>query len=124
MQEQLELWRSVQPEEIGVAVTGDGEGPAVLSFWHVEYVTSQGDIKITVLPIAVRPDGSRVPAIERRAEAIFHCSPSVPVMPTVQRKSLVPEHIETAVQRELRHKGMANGDGSYASELIGWVEVI
>jgi acetoin utilization deacetylase AcuC-like enzyme len=31
--------------------------------------------------------------------------------------------LEPTLQRELKHKGTANGDGSYSAELIGYVEI-
>jgi hypothetical protein len=32
--------------------------------------------------------------------------------------------VEPALQRDLRQKGAANGDGSYSAELIGYVEIV
>jgi hypothetical protein len=40
-----------------------------------------------------------------------------------QRLELFTRAVEPTLQRELKHKGAANGDGSYSAELIGYVEV-
>jgi hypothetical protein len=32
--------------------------------------------------------------------------------------------VEPTLQRELKNKGAANGDGSYSAELIGYVEIV
>jgi len=36
----------------------------------------------------------------------------------------VHPRVEPTLQRELKHKGAANGDGSYSAELIGYVEIV
>lgn len=41
-----------------------------------------------------------------------------------QRLDLFSNDVEPTLQRELKHKGAANGDGSYAAELIGYVEIV
>jgi hypothetical protein len=40
-----------------------------------------------------------------------------------QRLDMFARFIEPTLQRELKHKGTANGDGSYSAELIGYVEI-
>ena len=41
-----------------------------------------------------------------------------------QRSDLFTHAVEPTLQRELKHKGAANGDGSYSAELIGYIEII
>jgi hypothetical protein len=41
-----------------------------------------------------------------------------------QRIELFTRAVEPTLQRELKHKGAANGDGSYSAELIGYVEIV
>lgn len=41
-----------------------------------------------------------------------------------QRLELFSRAVEPTLQRELKHKGAANGDGSYSAELIGYVEIV
>ena len=40
-----------------------------------------------------------------------------------QRIEFFTRVVEPTLQRELKHKGAANGDGSYSAELIGYVEI-
>jgi len=74
-------------------------------------------------PIAVKQDGTRLPAVERQYEKYLRASPSKPVFQPEQRLELFNQIVEPTLQRELKHKGAANGDGSYSAELIGYVEI-
>jgi hypothetical protein len=49
--------------------------------------------------------------------------PTVPKFSPEQRIDLFSRVVEPTLQRELKHKGAANGDGSYSAELIGYVEI-
>jgi hypothetical protein len=63
------------------------------------------------------------PAIERQVDFILRANPVRPVLNAEQRLNLFHRHIEPTLQRELMHKGAANGDGSYSAELIGYIEL-
>ena len=65
VQEELGRLRSVPPEDIGISVLGDIDAPVLLSLWMVEASGSNGERRVVVQPIAVKQDGTRVPAIER-----------------------------------------------------------
>ncbi|WP_171230680.1 DEAD/DEAH box helicase [Ruegeria sp. HKCCA4008] len=124
VQEELESWRSLSPENLGVALNGNGAGPAVLSMWLVEATNSQGEKRLTIQPIAISLDGTRVPAIERQLEKFLRYSPGSPALSVDQRLELFTQVVEPSLQRELIHKGAASGDGSYSAELIGYVELV
>ena len=124
MQEELGRWRSVPPEEIGIAVSGDVDEPVLLSFWMVEASASKGERRVVVQPIAVKQDGTRVPAVERQCERYLQAPTATPRFTPDQRLDLFSRAVEPTLQRELRHKGAANGDGSYSAELIGYVEIV
>jgi len=68
VQEELGRWRSVPPEEIGIAVSGDLDTPVLLSLWMVEASSGNGERRVVVQPIAVKQDGTRVPVVERQVE--------------------------------------------------------
>jgi superfamily II DNA or RNA helicase len=123
VQEELGRWRSLPPKEIGVSVSGQVDAPVLLSLWLVEASTGNGERRIVVQPIAVKQDGTRVPAIERQAETYFHASASTSLLQPEQRFDLFARIVEPTLQRELKHKGAANGDGSYSADLIGFVEI-
>lgn len=123
VQEELGRWRSTSPEEIGIAVSGDVDVPVLLSFWRIEVSTGQGERRVVIQSIAVRQDGSRVPLIERQCERYLLAPTTSPRFTPEQRLALFAMIVEPALQRELKHKGAANGDGSYSAELIGYVEI-
>jgi hypothetical protein len=124
VQEELNRWRSLPPEEVGIAVTGDVDEPVLLSLWMVEASAGKGERRVVVQPIAVKLDGTRVPTVERWYEKFLQAPPAKPILQPAQRSHLFTHTVEPTLQRELRHKGAANGDGSYSAELIGYVEII
>ena len=123
VQEELGRWRSLPPEEVGIAVSGDVDEPVLLSLWIVEASAGKGERRVVVQPIAVKQDGTRVPAVERLCEKYLQAPPATPTFQPEQRIDLFARVVEPTLQRELKHKGAASGDGSYSAELIGYVEV-
>ena len=79
---------------------------------------------ILATPLIVKQDGTRVPAVERLCEKYLQAPPAAPTIQPEQRLDLFARAVEPTLQRELKHKGAANGDGSYSAELIGYVEII
>lgn len=124
VQEELGRWRIVPPEELGIAVASDVEDPVLLSFWMVEASGKNGERRVVVQPIAVKEDGTRVPAVERQCERYLQAPTATPRFSADQRLDLFSRAVEPTLQRELKHKGAANGDGSYSAELIGYVEIV
>lgn len=124
IQEELGRWRSVPPEDIGIAVSGDIDAPVLLSLWMVETSAGNGERRVVIQPIAVKQDGTRVPAVERQAEQFLQASATSPRFAPEQRQELFRLVVEPTLQRELKHKGAANGDGSYSADLIGYIEIV
>lgn len=124
VQEELGRWRSVPPEEIGIAVDGDVDEPVLLSFWLVEASAGKGERRVFVQPIAVKQDGTRVPTVERQNDRYLQASTTTPKFSPKQRLELFSRAVEPTLPRELKHKGAANGDGSYSAELISYVEIV
>jgi hypothetical protein len=122
--EELRRWRSVLPEEMGIAVLEDVEAPVLLSLWMVEISGENRERRVLVQPIAVRLDGTRVLPVERRYEHYLQASTTTPVLSAEERLELASRIVEPALLRELKRKGAATGDGSYSAELIGYVEVL
>lgn len=123
IQEELGRWRSVMPEDIGIAVAGDIGEPVLLSLWMVEASAGNGERRVVVQPIAVKLDGTRVPNIERQCERYLQAPANSPIFTPEQRLALFAHTVEPTLQRELKHKGAAVGGGSYSAELIGYVEI-
>jgi SNF2 family DNA or RNA helicase len=124
VQEELSRWRSLVPEQLGVALNGTEGGITLLSLWLVEASAGTGEKRVSVQPIAVRQDGTRVPSVERQASQLFHSAEAPPVLSPDERLSLFASIVEPTLQRELRHKGAADGDGSFSAELIGYLEIV
>ena len=122
LQGELGRWRSLPPEEIGISVRDETEAPLLLSFWLVESSTGNGERRVAVQIIGVRPDGTRVPAAERQAARYLHAPPAAPAFTLDQRHQLVQTAVEPTLQREVKHKGGGTGAGSYSAVLIGYVE--
>jgi hypothetical protein len=99
------------------------ETPILLSFWLVESSAGNGERRVAVQIIAVRPDGTRILAAERQADHYFSAPPASPAFSPGQRSDLFQRAVEPTLQRELKHRGAANGDGSYSATLIGYVEL-
>ena len=57
-----------------------------------------------------------------REVSLLGCSERNPAFIPERRRQLFADVIEPSLQRELKHRGAANGDGSYAVELIGYLE--
>ena len=62
--------------------------------------------------------------MERQAERYLHAPMTSPRFEPEERIELFARAIEPTLQRELKHKGAATGDGSYSAELIGYVEIL
>jgi len=124
VQEELGRWRSVPPENVGLAVQGDVDDPVLLSLWMVETSGKSGDRRVVVQAIAVKQDGSRVPSVERQCERYLQAPAALAKFSAEERLDMFVRIVEPTLQRELKHKGAANGDGSYSAELIGYVELV
>lgn len=124
VQEELGRWRSLPPEELGVALSAPNKGPVLISHWLVETSTRNGEKKIFVQSIAVDANGTRVPATEKQFSKILKLPTANKHMEAEERLSLFNLTVEPTLQREIKHKGAADGDGSYSAELIGYAELL
>jgi superfamily II DNA or RNA helicase len=124
VQQELDRCRRLSPEEIGISVMAEVEEPVVLSIWMVEALAGNGERSVVVQPIAVKQDGTRVPAFERQCDQFLQAPTASPKFSPEQRLDLFARFIEPALQRELKHRGAANGEGSYTAELIGYIEIV
>lgn len=123
VQEELGRWRTLSPESLGVALAGNGIGPALLSLWRVESINGQGEKRTIIQSIATGADGTRLPTIERQVDLVLRLPPADPFLGVDERLRVFSQLVEPSLQRELKHKGAASGDGSYSAELIGYLEI-
>ena len=124
VQEELGRWRSLPPEELGVALSAPNKGPVLLSNWLIETSTRNGEKRAFVQSIAVDANGTRVPAIEKQFSKILKLPTANKHMEAEERLSLFNLTVEPTLQREIKYKGAADGDGSYSAELIGYAELL
>ncbi|PWC57684.1 helicase [Azospirillum sp. TSH7] len=124
IQEELGRWRSIPPEDLGIAVEGDLDEPTLLSFWFVETSGDNGTHRVMIQPIAIKTDGTRVPAVERQGQRYLQAPPRPAYLSAEQRLDLFTRAVEPTLQRELKHKGAVNGEGSFSAELICCVEIV
>lgn len=124
IQQELARWRSLPLEEVGFAVCANVEAFITLSLWLVEASGGKGERRVIVQPIAVTEDGTRVPSVERQCDRYLRGPAIQPRIEPERRLSLFSHVVEPMLQRELQHKGTANGDGSYSADLIGYVEIV
>ncbi|MES2841233.1 MAG: SNF2-related protein [Pseudomonadota bacterium] len=123
VQEELGRWRSLPPEEVGIAVRGDADEPVLLSYWIIEATVGNGERRTMVQAIAIKQDGTRVPTVERQADRYLHAAKAAPCLSAEERLALFSRAVEPTLQRELKHRGAASGDSSYSADLIGYVEI-
>ena len=97
------------PEDLGIAVSGEVDEQVSLSLWMVETSAGNGERRVVVQPIAVKRDGTRIPVVEHLCEKYFRAQPATPTLRPEQRIELFARAVEPTLQRELKHKGSANG---------------
>ncbi|RLA42689.1 MAG: helicase, partial [Gammaproteobacteria bacterium] len=119
----FEQWRAVAPSTLGVAATIGLDQPVVLSVWLVHSFGSGTDTGTHLVPIAVDHEGKRVPSIEKQYRDCFSAPEGRPLFEEAERANLLHEHIEPTLQREIGHRGIANPETGYSTELLAWVEV-
>jgi len=118
----LARWRALPPAELGVAVRGAWEAPAVLSLWQVDIHGQSGERRSYLCPLAVSLDGQRQPRLEHQAENVFHWPSTDPTLDLHTRTMLLHDSIEPMLQRELQHRGVVPDGGGFSAQMIGWVE--
>lgn len=122
VQEAIRRWQATSPERIGVIVSG-AEEPGVLTWWLIETRGPSGDHQTCVLPLGVSDGGMRNSHLERLGASVFKRTGGVSGTTSATRRALLSQKIEPMLERELRQREIVPRDGSYASKLIGWVEV-
>jgi len=121
--EELRLWRSLPPQDIGVVVEGDSGESGVLSWWLIESQGKGGEQRIRLQPLAIRSDGTRMPRLERLGEAVLSYPPASPALNTSERVRILRDYLEPMLSRELQHSGVVKDGEGFSTRLIGWVEV-
>lgn len=119
--EYMARYRGLPPQEVGLRVQAENHRTGVLSLWHVTTQGERGELRTTILPLAVDFHGHRVPAWERQIDGLFQRPPAT--SDARPRPDLLADVLEPMVQRELMHRGVIGERRGYDARLIGWVEV-
>ena len=125
MSQLLRQWRNARPEEIGACAVGPSGGATlcVLTVWLVQTFGKGQESSTHVVPIAVDDTGQRVPVIEKRYTDVFERCQQRPVIDPDERHRFMYEFIESTLQRELKHRGLANAASGHSAELLVWIEM-
>jgi superfamily II DNA or RNA helicase len=119
--EYMSRYRALPAQEVGVRVSAVDHRTGVLSLWHVTTQGDRGEIRTTILPLAVDHHGQRIPAWDRQIDALFqrpHATGD-----TRPPADLMARVLEPMIQRELLHRGIIGEKRGYDAKLIGWIEV-
>ena len=119
----MRKYRDLPPEELGLRVQSPDGTPGILALWAVEARGDKGQVKRVVVPLAVDDQGKRHVAWERQPEKLWRAQPSTQASLHAETKlALLRECLEPMLQRELEHRGLAQGSRGFETKLIGWVE--
>jgi hypothetical protein len=119
----LNRWRSAEPSSLGAAAVVGDEQPIALSLWLVNSFGDRKNAGSHLVPIAVDRTGKRVPSVEKQYRGHFQALAGRPQFQPDERATLLHGHIEPMLQRELDHRGIANPDQGYSSEMVAWIEL-
>jgi hypothetical protein len=120
--EYMARFRALPAQDVGVRVRAGDHRTGVLSLWHVTTQGERGELRTTILPLAVDFQGQRIPSWERQIDGTFQRPPAT----GGERPGphLLAQILEPMLQRELLHRGFVGERRGYDARLIGWVEVV
>ena len=124
VQELLKKWQSTQPENLGTSVKFENNGPSVLTWWLIQTHGKNGQIKNMVRIFGTDFNGKRSSLLEQKSEQIFHLQTMSSANTLEKRKHFLHDFIEPMMSRDLKQKGFIEGEDSFTTTLLGWVEVL
>jgi len=118
----LRRYRGSEAADLGIRVVSPDERSGCVALWHVAAQGEHGETRTHIVPLALGNDGKRIPTWERSLDQLFNAPPSSepPRAPESDQLALC----DAALHRELRHRQLVSEKCSYASQLIGWIEVV
>ena len=96
----------------------------VLTSWLVGIQGDRGVRYKQIIWLGVSIQDERSPQVESIACNLRELEPSVSTLDAVVRARLLRDVIPEALQRELIYSGALIASASYASKLIGWIEIL
>lgn len=119
----IERWRGISPNLVGAVSSLAAGYPAVLTVWFVQSFGANSETASYVIPLAVDPEGKRVPQVERNFLECFSAPAGTPVLNPDDRQRLLSSFVEPVLQRELNHRGISGPDRSYMTTMLTWIEI-
>jgi superfamily II DNA or RNA helicase len=120
--EYMTHYRAIPAQDVGVRVRAGDHRTGVLSLWHVTTQGDRGEIRTTILPLAVDFQGQRIPSWDRQIDTLFQRPQATG--DNRPGSNLLTQFLEPMIQRELLHRGVIGERRGYDARLIGWVEVV
>lgn len=115
-------WHNLPTTSLAVSVSMPLNHSCILTVWQVQVFGKDAETKKYIIPIAVDTEGKRIPSLEKQYHQCFHAKPAKPVLDFKTREYLLNQNIETCLQRELEHHGIAK-DTSFSLKLLSWLEI-
>ena len=98
--------------------------PCVLSVWRVEIHGPGGYFRQAIIPLAVDPDGNRLPTGDTLLTGLSDIQPALEsVLDAPSRNNLAASVLPEMLRREIEHRGLLQDGCSLAMQLIGWAEL-
>ena len=121
----LRRFRELPPEELGLCVQSPDGTEGILATWAVEARGDKGQVKRTIVTLAVDAEGRRHVAWEREPEKVWRSRVSSQDRRQADSQLAVLRNtLEPMLQRELEHKGLDKANRGFEAKLIAWVEAV
>ena len=121
----LRKFRELPPEELGLCVQSPDGTEGILATWAVEARGDKGQVKRTIVTLAVDVEGKRHVAWEREPEKIWGSRvSSQDGRQADSQLAVLRNTLEPMLQRELEHKGLDKANRGFEAKLIAWVEAV
>jgi SNF2 family DNA or RNA helicase len=121
----LRKFRELPPEEVGLCIQSADGTEGVLAIWAVEARGDKGQVKRTIVTLAVDAEGMRLVAWEREPEKVWRSWVSSQEGRQADSKlSVLRTALEPMLQRELEHRGLGKANRGFEAKLIAWVEAV
>jgi len=121
--ENMQKWKELTPEQLGVSVKGKSDQTMILTWWFIETVKGKGERQSFFIPLAVDKQGTRIPAVERNGETFLHASPAKPKLNTQVRMNIYQQNLEPMLHRELKYRNFIKDKGGFSAKLVCWLEI-
>ena len=121
----LRRFRELPPEELGLCVQSPDGTEGILATWAVEARGDKGQVKRTIVTLAVDVEGRRHVAWEREPEKIWGSRvSSQDGRQADSQLAVLRNTLEPMLQRELEHKGLDKANRGFEAKMIAWVEAV